>query len=339
VIGKLKPWHGAWMVEIVHQVAPEAQIMPIIGRSQKGDGFQDYLILGIRYAAEHGAVAVSSSMGPVDQTEALRAAIDFAEQHGTVFVNVHPENIAARGESFRPCAPASCDRRILHTGVVSVPDHETRPSDARQVYTWPYDLAAKFKDGWGYSNAPPVAAGVIALMKSANPRLTPEELRQLLRETTYDHEGFRVLDAEAAVRAAWNEAARLVPELPRFAGGKSFGGRMTSRSHAAEAFPGLRGIVFLGFPLHPPEKPGTERADHLAEANGPLLFLQGTRDDLAPLPRLRPVIKKLGRRATLHVVDGADHGFDVLVRSGRTHAEVLDELARTIAAWMTKHAR
>lgn len=202
VIGKLKPWHGAWMVEIVHQVAPEAQIMPIIGRTEKGDGYQDYLIRGIRYAAEHGAVAVSSSMGPVDQTEALRAAIDFAEQRGTVFVNVHPENIATRGESFTPCEPASCDSRILHTGVVSVPDHQTRPSEARQVYTWPYDLAAKFKDGWGYSNAPPVVAGVIALMKSANPRLTPEELRQLLRETTYDHEGFRVLDADAAVRTA-----------------------------------------------------------------------------------------------------------------------------------------
>ena len=145
--------------------------------------------------------------------------------------------------------------------------------------------------------------------------------------------------AEAAVRAAWSEAASLVPDLPRFAGGKSFGGRMTSRSHAAQALPDLRGIVFLGFPLHPPEKPGTERADHLADAGGPLLFVQGTRDDLAPLPRLRPAIKKLGRRATLHVVDGADHGFDVLVRSGRTHAEVLDELAETIAAWMTKHAR
>ncbi|MBA3465068.1 MAG: alpha/beta hydrolase [Deltaproteobacteria bacterium] len=145
--------------------------------------------------------------------------------------------------------------------------------------------------------------------------------------------------AEAAVRAAWTEAARLAPELPRFAGGKSFGGRMTSRSHAAEPLPELCGIAFLGFPLHPPEKPGIERADHLADASGPLLFVQGTRDDLAPLPRLRPVIKKLGRRATLHVVDGADHGFDVLVRSGRTHAEVLEELAETIAAWMMKHAR
>jgi hypothetical protein len=202
VMGKLKPWHGAWMVDIVHAVAPEAQIIPIIGRGGKGDGYQDYLIQGIRYAAEHGAVAVSSSMGSVDQTAELRTAIDFAEQHGTIFVNVHPENTAARGEPSAPCTAVSCDSRIVHTGIVSVPGHLTKPGDARLVYTWPYDLVAKFKDGWGYSNAPPVAAGVIALMKSANPRLTPEELRQLLRETAYDHEGFRVVDAEAAVRAA-----------------------------------------------------------------------------------------------------------------------------------------
>lgn len=201
VMGKLKPWHGAWMVDIVHAVAPEAQIIPIIGRG-KGDEYQGYLIQGIRYAAEHGAVAVSSSMGLVDQTVELRAAIDFAEQHGTIFVNVHPENTAARGEPFAPCTAVSCDSRIVHTGIVSVPGHLTRPGDARLVYAWPYDLVAKFKDGWGYSNAPPLAAGVIALMKSVNPRLTPEELRQLLRETAYDHEGFRVVDAEAAVRAA-----------------------------------------------------------------------------------------------------------------------------------------
>lgn len=145
--------------------------------------------------------------------------------------------------------------------------------------------------------------------------------------------------AEAAVRAVWTAAAAHVPELPRFAGGKSFGGRMTSRAHAAQALPELRGIAFLGFPLHPPDKPGIERAEHLAAAAGPLLFVQGTRDELAPLPRLRPVIKKLGARASLHVVRGADHGFDVLVRSGRTHAEVLDELAGTIAAWMEQVAR
>lgn len=145
--------------------------------------------------------------------------------------------------------------------------------------------------------------------------------------------------AEGVVRAVWLAAARLAPDLPRFAGGKSFGGRMTSRAHAAAPLPELRGIAFLGFPLHPPEKPGTERADHLAQAAGPLLFVTGTRDELAPLPRLRPVVRKLGARAVLHVVKGADHGFDVLVRSGRKPAEVTSELAETIVAWMATHVR
>lgn len=143
----------------------------------------------------------------------------------------------------------------------------------------------------------------------------------------------------AAVRAVWLAAARLAPDLPRFAGGKSFGGRMTSRAHAAAPLAGLRGLAFLGFPLHPPDKPGIERAEHLAQARGPLLFLQGTRDELAPLPRLRPVVRKLGARAVLHVVKGADHGFGVLVRSGRTPAAVIGELADTMTAWMTAHAR
>lgn len=145
--------------------------------------------------------------------------------------------------------------------------------------------------------------------------------------------------AEAAVRAAWAEAARTAPDLPRFAGGKSFGGRMTSRAHAAEPLPDCRGLVFFGFPLHPPDKPGTERAEHLAQAPGPLLFLQGTHNELAPLPRLTPVVKQLGARATLHVVEGADHGFDVLVRSGRSRGEVIEELAATAAAWMVSSAR
>ena len=109
---------------------------------------------------------------------------------------------------------------------------------------------------------------------------------------------------------------------------------MTSRSHAAEALAALRGLVFLGFPLHPPDKPGIERAAHLATAAGPMLFLQGTRDDLAELPLLRPVVAALGSRATLHVIEGADHGFDVLVRSGTTREAVIAELAGTIAAWI-----
>ncbi len=158
--------------------------------------------------------------------------------------------------------------------------------------------------------------------------------------------------SEAAVRATWLAARAQLGTLPMFAGGKSFGGRMTSRAHAAEPLPGLAGIVFLGFPLHPAGKPGPEleraserwragpeRAEHLASAKGPLLFVQGSRDDLADLALLRPVVQRLGRRAKLHVVDDADHGFDVLVRSGRKHLHVIAEIADTVANWMDRAAR
>ena len=142
--------------------------------------------------------------------------------------------------------------------------------------------------------------------------------------------------AQETVRAAVAEAGRRWPGLPLFAGGKSFGGRMSSQAQAAQPLAGVRGLVFVGFPLHPAGRPGTERARHLAEVAVPLLFLQGTRDALAELPLVREVTGGLGARATLHVVDGADHGFDVLVRSGRTGAQVLDELASTAAAWMAR---
>ncbi len=201
-MGDLKPWHGAWMVDIVHRIAPEARIIPIIGRSLKQKGYQDSLIAGVRYAAEHGAVAVTSSMGPTSQSAALRDAIDFAERSGTLFVDVHPEAIAADVGKTRPCAPAECDNRIVHAGVVSVPEHPVSPHPARNVYTWPYDLDERFEDGWGFSNGPPTVAGVIALVKSANPRLSPGQVRHLLVETAFDRDGFRVLDAEAAVKAA-----------------------------------------------------------------------------------------------------------------------------------------
>lgn len=201
-MGDLKPWHGAWMVDIVHRIAPEARIIPIIGRSLKHAGYQESLVEGIRYAAEHDAVAVTSSMGPVNRSEVLSAAVDLAEQRGTLFVNVHPENLAAKGEKFRMCGTGECDGRIVHAGVVSVPEHVVKPHPSRDVYTWPYDLDAKFEDGWGFSNGPPIVGGVIALVKSANPRLSPAQTRQLLVQTAYDREGFKVLDAEAAVKAA-----------------------------------------------------------------------------------------------------------------------------------------
>jgi len=142
--------------------------------------------------------------------------------------------------------------------------------------------------------------------------------------------------ATAAVRAAVEAAGREAPGLPLLAGGKSFGGRMTSQAQAAEPLPGVRGLVFLGFPLHPPGKPGTDRADHLAAVSIPMLFLQGTRDEFAQLSLLEPVCKKLGGRATLHLVDGGDHSFNVPKRSGRSKAEVWAGLAQTIADWSRK---
>jgi predicted alpha/beta-hydrolase family hydrolase len=139
----------------------------------------------------------------------------------------------------------------------------------------------------------------------------------------------------AGVRAAVDEARGLAPDLPLFAGGKSFGGRMTSTAQAGGPLAGVRGLVFLGFPLHPPGRPGTSRADHLDAVGVPMLFLQGTRDEFAGIDELRPVLRRLGARATLHVVDGADHSFHVLKRSGRTDAKVLHELADAITGWMT----
>jgi hypothetical protein len=129
-------------------------------------------------------------------------------------------------------------------------------------------------------------------------------------------------------------AARELTRLPLFAGGKSMGGRMTSTAAADKELQGLCGLVFFGFPLHPAGKPGTARADHLARVEPPMLFLQGDRDRLADLELLDPVLEPLGHRAHLHVVEGADHGFHVLKRSGRTDEEVLAELAATAAVWM-----
>lgn len=144
--------------------------------------------------------------------------------------------------------------------------------------------------------------------------------------------------AQATVRAAVAEAVRRCGELPLFAGGKSFGGRMTSQAQGKVPLAGVRGLVFLGFPLHPAGKPSSERAKHLAEVKIPLLFLQGTRDALAELDLLEPVVKGLGARATLHLVQEADHSFHVLKRSGRNDREVMTELLDAFAGWVAKHA-
>src|SRR6266849_10315338 len=137
----------------------------------------------------------------------------------------------------------------------------------------------------------------------------------------------------AAVVAAVRAAAEAAPGLPLLAGGNSMGGRMTSQAAAQYALDGVRGLVFFGFPLHPPKQSGTKRADHLAKVTVPMLFLQGTRDELADLKFLGPVCAKLGSRATLHVIETADHSFHVLKKSGRSDAEVLRELAETTVSW------
>jgi predicted alpha/beta-hydrolase family hydrolase len=141
--------------------------------------------------------------------------------------------------------------------------------------------------------------------------------------------------AHAAVRAAVAEAARACPGLPLIAGGKSFGGRMTSQAQAKAALPGVVGLAFFGFPLHAAGKPSADRADHLADVQIPMLFLQGSNDKLAELSLLKPVVDGLGARARLHLVEGADHSFHVPARSGRNDREVMEEVLDVFAGWST----
>ena len=154
----------------------------------------------------------------------------------------------------------------------------------------------------------------------------------------YMERGSRTPDApkvaQAAVRAAVAEAARRAPELPLFAGGKSFGGRMTSQAQAESPLPGVRGLVFLGFPLHAPGRPSDERGRHLSDVRIPMLFLQGTRDEFADLTLLEPLVARLGTRATLKLFADADHSFHVPRRSGRTDQEILAELIDAVAEWI-----
>ena len=140
--------------------------------------------------------------------------------------------------------------------------------------------------------------------------------------------------AHEAVRAAVGQAARLAPHLPLFAGGRAFGGRMTSQAQAAQALPGVRGLVFFAFPLHPPAKPGVERAEHLAAIKIPQLFLQGSRDEFARLDLLEATVGGLGALTTLKLLDAADHAFHVPAKTGRKDADVLGEALDTARAWM-----
>jgi uncharacterized protein len=176
-----------------------------------------------------------------------------------------------------------------------------------------------------------------SFMEAVATGLCEREIATLRYQFPYMEKGSKRPDppalAQATVRAAVAEAARRCPDLPLIAGGKSFGGRMTSQAQAATPLAGVRGLAFFGFPLHPAGKPSSDRAAHLSNVHVPMLFLQGTRDNLAEGTLLEPVVANLGSSATLHLIDGADHSFHVPARSGRNDREVLREVMDTFAAW------
>ena len=211
----------------------------------------------------------------------------------------------------------------IKVGEESVSALLIRPENAWALFVFAHGAGAGMTHRSMQSNAEGLAARGIATLRYQFPymercskRVDPPKI------------------AHAAVRAAVDEAARLAPDLPLFAGGRSFGGRMTSQAQAIEPMPGVRGLAFIGFPLHPAGKPGIERSAHLAQVNVPMLFVTGERDALAEMPLLRPVVAGLGERATLKIIASADHSLKIPARSGRTPAEAEAEALDTVAAWM-----
>ena len=191
----------------------------------------------------------------------------------------------------------------------------------------------------GYVLAHGAGAGMMHPFLAAVARgLSSRGIATLRYQFAYMERGSKRPDApklaHAAVRAAVAEATRLSPALPWFAEGKSFGGRMTSQAQASAPMPGVCGLIFLGFPLHPAGKPSDERAVHLADVHVPMLFLQGTRDELADLSLLAPLVECLGANATLRTFDHADHSFHVPARSGRNDAQVLEGVLDAMVQWM-----
>ena len=182
-----------------------------------------------------------------------------------------------------------------------------------------------------------------AFMAAAANELADRGIATLRYQFPYMERGSKRPDtpkvAHETVRAAVAEAARLVPGVHLFAGGKSFGGRMTSQAQAASALRGVSGLVFIGFPLHPAGKPSDERARHLADVRIPMLFLQGTRDELADLTLLEPVVASLGERATLKLFPEADHSFHVPAKTGRKDAQVRAEVLDAFARWIGRRPR
>jgi len=199
------------------------------------------------------------------------------------------------------------------------------PADARACYVFAHGAGAGMTHPFMAATAEGLAERAIATLRYQFP---------------YMEEGSKRPDtpkvAHASVRAAVAEASSRVPALGLFAGGKSFGGRMTSQAQAVSPLPGVRGLVFLGFPLHPPGKPSGERSRHLFDVKVPMLFLQGTRDELADLTLLQPLVKELGRRATLVLFEDADHSFHVPARTGRKDTDVRAQMLDALRDWIAK---
>lgn len=201
----------------------------------------------------------------------------------------------------------------------------------------------------GLLDAPPRAFACYVLAHGAGAGMTHPSMAAVATELgergiatlryqfSYMEEGSKRPDppalCHATVRAAVAEAGRLLPKIPLIAGGRSFGGRMTSQAQAKSPLPGVRGLAFLGFPLHPAGSPSDGRAEHLFDVQVPLLFLQGTRDALAELSLLRPLVGRLGDCATLKLFEDADHSFRVPAKTGRKDAEVRSEMLDALAAW------
>ena len=198
-----------------------------------------------------------------------------------------------------------------------------RPDDAKALFVFAHGAGVGMNHPSMTSAAEGLAARGIATLRFNFP---------FMEKRTGRPDSPRI--AHVAVRAAVGAAGEMAGDLPLFAGGRSFGGRMTSQAQALEPLRGVRGLVFLGFPLHPAGNPGIERADHLGHVQIPMLFVSGSRDALAEIERLKSVVEDLRDRATQHVVDQADHGLRVPAKSGRTSEEAQGEALDAVAEWM-----
>jgi predicted alpha/beta-hydrolase family hydrolase len=197
-----------------------------------------------------------------------------------------------------------------------------RPSDAWVLYVLAHGAGAGMRHPFLEAVSGALAARGVATLRYQFPYLEGGRRRPDPPTTL-----------EATVQAAVNKVAEIAPDLPIIAGGKSMGGRMSSGAAASRLLDGIKGLAFLGFPLHAPGQPGTRRAEHLQQVEVPMLFLQGTRDEFARLDLITEVCRQLGPQATLHVIEGANHSFAVPKKSGRSPAQVIDDLADTISRW------